>query len=186
MLDMRTRLDDKQGEMLEDDEVLEEVKDGIRYLESNKRMMIDDKDSPLSRALGRIQLSRSTGLSVEAAFKRLSDEADAQRVEHLETLEHFTGITTSVLDFIEGGGIPPSVEALYAWLEYRGIDTSVWGKGQAKQVSDLFHEIWGGESEPLTDLPQRVISVVKVSKPTKIQSTPSSKFQPSSLGSAAI
>jgi len=38
----------------------------------------------------------------------------------------------------------------------------VWGTGQAKHVKDFFHEIYSGECEPLTDVSQRVLSVVKV------------------------
>ena len=94
--------------------------------------------------------------------RKLVEESEGMRVRHLEHLERVSGVGKSVLDFIETGGIPPSVEALYAWLEYRGIDTAQWGKGSAKHVRELFHEIWSGESEPLTELPQRVISVVKV------------------------
>ena len=30
---------------------------------------------------------------------------------------------------------------LARWLEYRGVDTSTWGKGQAKSVGALFEEI---------------------------------------------
>jgi hypothetical protein len=43
------------------------------------------------------------------------------RALHLEALEKLTGVRHVVLDFIETGGIPPSVEALYAWLEYRCV-----------------------------------------------------------------
>ena len=51
-------------------------------------------------------------------------------------------ICVQVLDFVERGGLPPSVESLTAWLEIRDIDTSLWGQGEAKTVQEFFHEVY--------------------------------------------
>lgn len=100
--------------------------------------------------------------SVQSEFLRLQRDSIMQSTSHLESLAAFAGVHSSVLEFVERGGMPPSVESLYAWLEFRKIDTRRWGAGEAKTVAELFHELWAGECEPLTDQPHRVISVVKV------------------------
>lgn len=53
--------------------------------------------------------------------RALTLESEKMRALHLEALEKLTGVRHVVLDFIETGGIPPSVEALYAWLEFRYV-----------------------------------------------------------------
>ena len=46
-----------------------------------------------------------------------------------------------MLDFVLCGGIPPSVEALKAWLMFRDVDLSTWGSGARKSIVDLFDEV---------------------------------------------
>jgi hypothetical protein len=106
------------------------------------------------------QLGTST--SVEGEFAALQAESARQRAIQEAALAEVSGVQLSVLDFVEHGGLPPSVEALTAWLEIRDIDTSQWGVGEAKTVQEFFHELWAGESEQLGSACQRVISVVKV------------------------
>jgi len=104
----------------------------------------------------------STSPSIQSELATLQAESARQRVMQEEELAQASGIQLSVLDFVEHGGLPPSVEALTAWLEIRDIDTALWGTGEAKTVQEFFHELWAGESEPLATATQRVISVVKV------------------------
>lgn len=55
-----------------------------------------------------------------------------------------------------------NVAALRAWLAARHIDASLWGTGQAKQVTDLWHELQKRESV-LQDAPLlRLVEVVQV------------------------
>lgn len=100
--------------------------------------------------------------SVQGELASLQLESARQRAVQEQVLAQASGVTLSVLDFVEHGGLPPSVEALTAWLEIRDINTSLWGCGEAKTVQEFFHELWAGESEPLGTATQRVISVVKV------------------------
>jgi len=100
--------------------------------------------------------------SVQGELAMLQAESERQRTVHEQELAQASGVHLSVLDFVERGGLPPSVEALTAWLEIRDIDTSLWGCGEAKTVQEFFHELWAGESEQLGTATQRVISVVKV------------------------
>jgi hypothetical protein len=51
---------------------------------------------------------------------------------------------------------------LREWLGGHGIDTSAWGTGQYKSVSDLWAEYQSGETVLGEDLPGRTTSVVKV------------------------
>mmetsp|Transcript_58695 Transcript_58695/g.138328 ORF Transcript_58695/g.138328 Transcript_58695/m.138328 type:complete len:490 (+) Transcript_58695:242-1711(+) len=107
-------------------------------------------------------LDQVTSPSVESTLAKLKEESAKMHQQHALELQNAAGVHLSVLDFVLDGGMPPSVEALTAWLEYRGIDTALWGKAQAKTVQDFFHEIWAGECEPLSEAAQRSISVVKV------------------------
>ncbi|KAJ1476548.1 hypothetical protein T484DRAFT_3087366 [Baffinella frigidus] len=117
--------------------------------------------SDLALVVGKKMNDEGRG-SVQNEFMRLQSDSAKQRSSNLQSLADFAGVHFSVLDFVEKGGMPPSVESLYAWLEFRNIDTRRWGAGEAKTVQELFHELWAGECEPLTDQPHRVISVVKV------------------------
>lgn len=53
-------------------------------------------------------------------------------------------------------------DELRAWLERAGIDLSLWGRGSAKQVADLWAEYRDGESRFMSDPPSRVVEVVQV------------------------
>eukprot|EP00960_Hanusia_phi_P039849 754086-Hanusia_phi.AAC.2 len=101
-------------------------------------------------------------LNIESEFRQMKEKNAEVRAKQDEMLASISGVHLSVLDFVEHGGLPPSVESLTAWLEIREIDTSLWGQGEAKTVQEFFHEIWAGECEPLTECAERVISVVKV------------------------
>lgn len=87
----------------------------------------------------------SSNPSVQGELAMLQAESARRRAIQEEELAVASGIQLSVLDFVEHGGLPPSVEALTAWLEIRDIDTSKWGKGEAKTVQEFFHELWAGE-----------------------------------------
>ncbi|EKX32452.1 hypothetical protein GUITHDRAFT_121382 [Guillardia theta CCMP2712] len=101
-------------------------------------------------------------LNIEAEFREMKEKNAEFQAKQDEMLASISGVHLSVLDFVERGGLPPSVESLTAWLEIRDIDTSLWGQGEAKTVQEFFHELWAGECEPLTESAERVISVVKV------------------------
>ena len=79
--------------------------------------------------------------SVQSEFNRLQQKSIVQGRSQLDALADFAGVHSSVLDFVERGGMPPSVESLAAWLEFRNIDTAKWGVGEAKTVAELFHEV---------------------------------------------
>ncbi len=51
---------------------------------------------------------------------------------------------------------------LEVFLVNHGIDTSMWGTGQAKHVHDLWNEISAGESRLIAEPLRRVVQVVKV------------------------
>jgi hypothetical protein len=51
---------------------------------------------------------------------------------------------------------------LSAWLAVAGIDTSAWGRGEAKGLSDLWQEYVEGESTFQDDPPLRVLAVAQV------------------------
>ena len=54
------------------------------------------------------------------------------------------------------------LDELKAWLDAHGIDTSSWGRGEAKPVESLLDEILAGESRLQDDPSLRVISLVQV------------------------
>jgi hypothetical protein len=58
-----------------------------------------------------------------------------------EAIARASGVAGHVLDFVVDGGIPPTVDALRAWLLFRDVDISAWGTGPCKSVEDLFHEV---------------------------------------------
>lgn len=51
---------------------------------------------------------------------------------------------------------------LETWLAAAGIDTTNWGRDNAKTVADLAREIASGESTLQNDPPRRVVQVVQV------------------------
>lgn len=55
-----------------------------------------------------------------------------------------------------------SPDDLTAWLKAAGIDTSIWGQGNAKAVADLWLEYASGESVFDDDPPARVVDVAQV------------------------
>ena len=84
----------------------------------------------------------STSPSIQTELALLQAESARQRTIQEEVLAQTSGIQLSVLDFVEHGGQPPSVEALTAWLEIRDIDTALWGTGEAKTV-----QVRGGDRQ---------------------------------------
>lgn len=52
--------------------------------------------------------------------------------------------------------------ALTHWLHTHQIDTTTWGQGAAKQVTDLWQELVAGESTLQADPPLRCVEVVEV------------------------
>lgn len=56
----------------------------------------------------------------------------------------------------------PTPQHLAAWLHARHIDTTMWGCGGAKSVTDLWHELQHGESTLTDDPPLRCLQVVEV------------------------
>lgn len=53
-----------------------------------------------------------------------------------------------------------SPQQLEEWLSNHKIDTSHWGSGTAKRVTDLWHELASGDSELLQEPPLRKVQVV--------------------------
>ena len=51
---------------------------------------------------------------------------------------------------------------LRAWLENAGIDLTFWGRGDAKQLTDLWAEYTSGESSFFDEPPFRLVEVVQV------------------------
>ena len=55
-----------------------------------------------------------------------------------------------------------SLDDLSTWLEAAGINTSIWGQGNAKTVADLWVEYASGESVFDDDPPARLVEVAQV------------------------
>ena len=55
-----------------------------------------------------------------------------------------------------------SLARLQAWLRSNNIDTSEWGKGEAKTIADLLTEITNGECVLQDNPPRRIVSVAQV------------------------
>ncbi len=55
-----------------------------------------------------------------------------------------------------------NVMELREWLERAGIDLSIWGRGGAKRIVDLWSEYERGESSFYDDPPCREVEVVQI------------------------
>ena len=55
-----------------------------------------------------------------------------------------------------------TLQQLLEWLKTHGIDTNIWGQGDAKSVTDLWQELQHGESTLQADPPLRRVQVVEV------------------------
>ena len=63
----------------------------------------------------------------------------------------------------DGDGLAfADVAALAAWLTNAGIPLERWGKGEAKTVADLWHEVSAGETTLHDDPPRREVRVTQV------------------------
>jgi ADP-ribose pyrophosphatase YjhB (NUDIX family) len=54
------------------------------------------------------------------------------------------------------------IAELKAWLKAKGIDTTLWGSGQAKSVENLWAELVAGESQIQDDPPLRLVRMVTI------------------------
>lgn len=69
------------------------------------------------------------------------------------------------LEHHQSSGFPPpfpTIDALARWLYAQGVDTTGWGRNNAKTIEDLWQELQHGECTLQADPPLRVVHVVEV------------------------